>query len=182
MCEFFEWVEFRVTDFIKHWIWPAYHLKNLLFNRFDLVRLPGIKKYAYSDVVERMFLANMVLVKDFVEKENPEKYVIWYAPDDEIGGPRWHTDEHTMYAQASEYEGKYIMDVIKEVYEWYTEVYPTLTDFSAYLLDQWDELRDGFPNIAEDYMKEHTKMEKRIFDEKQKYLHLCVELRPYLWT
>ena len=181
MCEFLEWVEFRVADFIKHWIWPAYHLKNLLFNRFDLVRLPGIKKYEYSDTVERLFLANMELVKNFIEKEHPEKHVCWYGEDD-ISGPRWYAGEHSMFAQAAVYEGKFIMDIIKEVYNWYTVEYPTITDFSRYLLDQWSEQREGFPNVAETYMEEHNKLEKRIFEEKQKYLHLCVELRPYLWT
>ena len=181
MCEFLEWVKFRVSDFIKHWIWPAYYLKNWLFNRFDLVRLPGIKRYEYSDIVERLFLANMVLIKDFIEKEEPEKYVVWYGQD-EIGGPRCHSDEHSMFAQASEYEEKYIMDVIKEVYEWYTVHYPTMMNRSKMLLAQWYEHRDGFPHVAQSYLEEHDKLERQIFEEKQKYLHLCVELRPYLWT
>lgn len=28
----------------------------------------------------------------------------------------------------------------------------------------------------------HTDLGNKIFLESQKYLHLCIEVRPYLWT
>lgn len=180
MREFFETFCWSVRDFFRHWIYPAYYLKNLLFNRYDLIRLPGIRKYEYSDCVERMFLANMELVKEFIEKEKPEKHVCWYG-NDPIAGPTWISTDHPLFP-ATEFEGMYILDLVKKIYKWYTIELPELERQSKNALEDWDRDRDGFPNLAAASLELHDKLELQIYNDKQKYMHLAIELRPYMWT
>ena len=37
--ELAEAIAYYMTEFTKNWVFPAYHLRNLLFRRYDLVRL-----------------------------------------------------------------------------------------------------------------------------------------------
>lgn len=122
------------------------------------------------------------------------------------------------------------MNLIREMYHWYTEVYPSLQLDSRILLDFWcrvhcGNLRDdgepdeqglvpcefdksecprtlpeikALPDVdwavigryltENEYLDEqkvrskHTELEKRIFNESQMFLHMCIEVRPYLWT
>ena len=171
---------YELQRFFKCWVWPAHCWRNLLFRRYDLVRLPGIKPYEYSDVTERLYLASMQLIKEFVERERPEELVVWYG-DDEVSGPKWHAKDHPLFPMP-EYEDKFIMDVIKEVYHWYTVTLPMQEKELSRLTDEWLYSRDGFPNYAEDIRLQAEKFEDRIEHEKQKYLHFCIELRPWLWT
>jgi len=233
----FEKIKFTISDFINNWIYPAYYLKNILFYRYDIVRLSEIPIYKYSDVNERMFLANMSLIVDFLEKENPEKYVLWYK--DENGKDIGHKygeykDSPILYP---EYKDKFIMDIIKEIYNWYKKEFVLLTKEHEYLLSFWsdniigemvfDESEDtveldindnklldlNFDNsacpktleeleknkninweIIDKYIPDRNKifeedyvhniisdLDTQIFNAKQKYLHLCIEVRPYLW-
>ena len=210
-------------------MYPAYYLRNLLIHRYDLVRLPGLKPQEYSDCLERMFRANMALITEFVEKEKPEEHVVWYDDGKGFSGPRYGIPPNTRL-YLPEYEGRYIMDIIKEIYNWYHKDFPSLLADNNALLDFWCRLYvgeltdDGIPDehglitckfdrsscpktleeikalpdvnwkIIEKYLHEdeyldkdtvrtrHMDLESRIFHEKQKYLHLCIEVRPYLWT
>lgn len=230
MKDFFETIIFRCEDFCKNWIYPAYHLRNLLFRRYDLVRLPGLKPQEYCDCLERMFRANMALVVHFMEQEHPEDHVLWYEEEGtDRGGPKYGEPENSRL-YLPEYKGRFIMDIIKEIYNWYKVEYPTLLSDSKELLNFWCQAHCGqmtddtppdenglikchfdkskcpvtlpeikaLPGIKWDvirkYLKDdelldettvrsrHTDLENRIFLESQKYLHLCIEVRPYLWT
>ena len=41
----YETMWWRIKDFFSNWVYPAYNLRNFLFNRYDLVRLHEIKRY-----------------------------------------------------------------------------------------------------------------------------------------
>lgn len=224
-----EAIAYYMTEFTKNWVFPAYHLRNLLFRRYDLVRLPGLKPHRYSDCVERMFLANMALIVEFVENEKPEKYVLWYKGKNGNEGPKYGVPKNTRL-YLPEHEGEWIMDIIREIYHWYTEVYPSRQQDHKILLDFWYQVHcgnlmdDGEPDerglipckfdksecpktlpeikalsdvdwmvidryLSEDeYLDEQkvrstlTELENRIFNESQMFLHLYIEVRPYLWT
>lgn len=170
---------FRLDRFIAHWIYPATHLYHLLFRRCDLVRLRGLSPYEYSDVMERMFHANMELVREFIEREDPENHVLWYG-DDEITGPKWHPADHPMFP-ASKYDGAYIMDIIKEVHHWYTEVYPALLKQLNENLPLIETTPEGVLTLDWKRCKSSEELERNLREDMQWYLHLCIELRPYLW-
>ncbi len=222
--KWYETVWWTVKDFFSDWVYPAYKLKDLLFNRYDLVRLPGIGMTEYCDVVERMFLANMELIKFFVEKEHPAERIEWYGEHGHRYGEAEGID--VVYP---EMKGKYIWDIVTEIYNWWRFDYPRLESERSYLLsfccdycwgelksrkkdDEYSELvfdRSNCPKTLDDlegngidwdvidrYCDGDRKnvlverfmsgkldeLERRIENEKQKYLHLCVEVRPYLWT
>lgn len=224
-----ETIVFQIAAFVKNWIFPAYHLRNLLIHRYDLVRLPGLKPQEYCDCLERMFRANMALITEFMEKEKPEEHVLWYDDGKGFSGPRYGIPKNTRL-YLPEYEGHYVMDIIKEIYNWFRNEYPALLADNDALLDFWCRVHVGefkddgvpdennlipcefdksgcpttlsgikaLPNVnwraIEKYLNEdeyldesivrsrHTDLESRIFHEKQKYLHLCIEVRPFLWT
>lgn len=225
----------RIQDFFRNWICPAYDLRNFLFRRYDLVKLPGIKRHEYSDVVERMLHANMELIVFFMEKEKPEEHILWYKDDE---GNDWghkygemkNMDGSKVPVLFPEYDGKYIMDIIKEIYKWWKEGYPSISKDYEYLLSFWsdyvcgtmksvptdnDEYRQivfdksGCPKTLDFFNDKDIKweildkyldgdrsnifrenfvsdkmhwLESEIERQKQKNLHLCIEVRPYLWT
>ena len=172
----------------------------------------------------------MALVVYFMEKENPEAHVLWYEEDGtDRCGPKYGVPENSRL-YLPEYKGRFIMDIIKEIYHWYTVEYPAMLADSKELLNFWSvahcgQMTDDTPpdenglikchfdkshcpgnlneiksisgidwNRIRKYLKEdeflneavvrtrHTDLENRIFLESQKYLHLCIEVRPYLWT
>lgn len=221
------------TRFFDNWVYPAHYLRNLLFRRYDIVKLRNLKPYEYCDVVERMLYANMELIRFFIEKENPEKYVVWYKDDDGVDAGHKYGEgkEHGWEILYPEYDGAYIMDIIKEIYRWWTVDLPALQKEYDYLLHfccdycwgkmkskpckdnsecstiefdnsecpktleelekneiRWDIIDkycdDDRKNIFIDgfMRKKLTKLEIEIDRQKQKYLHLCIEVRPYLWT
>jgi len=137
-----ETIVFRISEFRKNWIYPAYDLRNLLFHRYDLVRLPGLKPQKYCDCMERIFLANMALIVEFIEKEKPEDYVLWYEDKDGRTGPKYGIPENTRL-YLPEYHGQYVMDIIKKIYHWYKEVYPSLQKDSKTVLDFWYRVHCG---------------------------------------
>lgn len=208
-----EYIWFRVTDFWKNWIWPAYNVRHLVY-RYDLVRMPQIKAYAYSDIVERMLQANMELVREFVEKEKPEEHVEWYG---EFG----NTYNGDLFP---ELKGKYIMDIIKEIYNWWTVgIKQDQKEFEHLLYvcdinfvrEKWykdddvdlivdendmpksaEELKEADWTILDKYSdgdrnnflslsfidEKMNFVETELERKKQYYLHLCIEVRNYLWT
>ena len=227
-------VWFYTVDFFKNWIWPAYSLKNALFNRYDIVKLSFIKRTEYSDVVERMTQANFELVKFFIEKEKPEEVVMWYQDSEGHDvGPRYgmSTDKKEKWSVLyPELQGEFIMDIVKDIYDYYVNripqqehddkvlssfYYKWLSDDMKFVdipgvsasevkfvpkqkiesLDffdgediEWDVL-DKFAKgdrknlLSRDFVDKVRKdLEKNEFEELQKYLHLCIEVRPYLWT
>jgi hypothetical protein len=213
--EFFSIASYRIGEWIENWIYPAYNLKNLLFYRFDLVKCNKIKPWEYSDVVQRMEYANFEMVKYFVEVERPEEVVVWYKDDSgaDVGHKYGESkDEKIVYPKL---RGTYIMDLIKEIYQFYTVDLPELNNDYTHILNLWSKYcftwdkADKRPyeincpeflsecdwNICQKYFKTKeeiqdgdtaldvcTKIEKEIFNKTQYYLHLCIEVRPYLWT
>ena len=229
--KFIGWYKFRV--FIEDWIYPAHYIRNFLFHRYDRIKIKEIKPYEYLDVDITMFYACMELVVRFIEKEEPEKYINWY--DDEYTKGSKYGDNSSIYGEKDkqvlfpEYKGRYIMDIIKEIYDWYKNKYPVMINDVQYMIDfafdnnlygkmmskeikdmpghfqiindtsycpkSIDELKDvnweildKYIENREDILKERClinkrmELEKKIEEEKQKYLHLCIEVRPYLWT
>lgn len=233
--EFSKWEKFlmkvgwyRFLVFIDEWIFPAYNLRNLLFHRYDRIKVPQVKCYEYTDTEYLMLCANMQMIVNFIEKEKPEKYICWYK--DEEGNDAGHKyGENPDYPiMFPEYKDKWIMDMIKEIYHWWKYEYPVLCEDESYILSFWCEYFSGDwefteedengnvfytssdKNIAksmkdlegkdikwdvidkyldrnklfeENYVhNQHGKIKINIHNLCQKYLHLCIEVRPYLWT
>jgi hypothetical protein len=208
---------YKFCRFIKDWIYPAYHLRNFLFHRYDIIKCPQIKPYEYTDVSYLMLCANMELIVKFIEKENPEKHICWYT-DEETGEELGHKyGECELYdIMFPEYKGKWVMDIIKEIYNFWKVEYPKYLEDDKYLLYFWCEYfseikshfgydakiaksMDDFPkdinwDIITKYMDKEKLFEKNYVLNKhhelqiniekycQKYLHLCIEIRQYLWT
>jgi len=218
-----DWIGWRTKDIFQNWFFPAYKVKNLLWKRYDLVRLP-LKKTEYCDVLERMFQANMSLIVEFMEKEKPEDHVIWYGEE----GHKYSECEKVKIL-FPEYKNMYIMDLIKKIYKFYKEDLPRMENEYSYLLSVWYDhlhcahwqedkndselleiVEDPMPLTAE-LLKEKDKefnwdiilkyvakkedilipnllwnktneLEWQIEEKKQHFLHLCIEVRNYLWT
>ena len=219
---------YRPIDFFKNWIYPAYYLKNFIFKRYDLIKIKGVKPYEWVDKNYVMLQVNMQLIEDFIEKENPEKYVLWYKDEDgnDVGHKLGEYNTPIVY---SEYKDKFVMDVIKEIYNWWKKEYPDIKNDYEYLLQFWHEnlcgklkmIKDedsdyyhmdfddtdtiksinelnSLKNInwkiinkyfsdKEELINENKvrevfrKLEIEIYNQEQKYLHLCIDVRPYLW-
>ena len=120
---------FYVSEFVKNWMWPAYKWRRLC-HRMDIVKLPQIKATEWCDCTERMFLANMELVKEFVEYEKPETHVEWYG---EYGHK--YGEDPAFPPLLPEYDGMYVMDLIKKIYTFYTKELHELESDQSYLLD-----------------------------------------------
>ena len=223
----FDFFLFKIKMFFEDWIYPGNFMKNFLFYRYDLIKLPAIKAYEYIDIKDRLFLANMELIKSFIEDENPEKHICWYKDEDGVDCGHHYGECKTYKVYFPELKDVYIMDIIKSIYKWYTIDYPSLLSDYDYILDIWskyfselryDEIEDNedmyevytyeisysvedLNNLnlnwdilfryfkTKDELIEHNAvyqkmrdLEKRIFEEKQYNLHLCIEVRPYLWV
>ena len=219
---------YKILNFIEEWVYPAYSLRNILFHRHDLIKIPQVKCYEYTDLEFFMLCANMQMIVNFIEKENPEKYILWYKDEDGNDVGHKYGENPNYQVLFPEYKGKWIMDIIKEIYHWWKEEYPILCNDKSYLLSFWCEYFSGSweateedengnvlcvhsdKNIAksmndldeknikwdiidkyidrnrlfeDDYVHmQYEKMETDIYNMCQKYLHLCIEVRPYLWT
>ena len=218
---------YRLCRFFENWIYPAYDLRNLLFHRYDLIKIKSIKPYEYAEPEELIFEANMTLIKKFIEEYNPEKHICWYTDNfgNDVG--RKYGEYHNEIIIFPEYKGKYIMDIIKEIYHWYTVDYPDLMNQFQYInqfiyensiggefkfIEQTDDFfmlqldESSSPKTIEELKSmnleiinklfknkedilSHDKLHEKgqeIFEkidyEKQKYLYLCIAVRPYLWT
>lgn len=224
-------LKFYPTEFCKNWIYPAYYLRNCLWNRYDLIRLKKIKPHEYSDCLYRMLLANMALIVEFMEKEKPEEHVCWYKDSDGNDVGHRYGENSKLRLYLPEYKNRYIMDIIKEIYHWWTVEHPAYCADRDYILGFWSDVIHGkldletdgddddklYPIVPdesgtaktldeiearpgirwdvidryfrrEDLLQEnfvHNKlmeMENKIALDEQKYLHLSIEVRLYLWT
>ena len=221
---------YSLCDIFKNWIYPAYDLRNLLFHRHDRIKIPQVKAWEYTDILYFMLCANMEMIVKFIEKEQPEKYICWYKDNEgkDVGHKYGEMKDYPYLY--SEYNNKYIMDIIKEIYRWWKVDYPTLLNDRDYLLsfwcdymlgdvvfkksendlssieydktnlpktlDEFEKIKDIKWNIIDKYVKNRTELldekhfhldiignlKNHIFRQEQKYLHLCIEVRPYLWT
>ena len=221
-----------VKDWFRNWVWPAWHLRNWLWRRYDLVRLGKmsrilkchVRRTEYSDVLERMLFANAEMIREFVEDEDPERYVEWYG---KYGHRYGDYDGPTMFPDR---KGEYVMDLIKECHRFWTAELPNMKDEADWLLGFWAnhlyfkkevpcENPKGCAALVDDeekYPKDlsafdgeemrwdildricggdrskilekgfvsrrHAEMEAEMERKCQYYLHLGIELRPYLWT
>lgn len=223
------WV--RISDPFKNWIWPAYKVRRLC-DRHDIVKLPGLKATEWCDVVERMYIANMELIKYFIEVEKPEEHVMWYEDSDghSVGQKYGECEDAGWPTFMPEYKDMYILDLIKMIYVWYTVEQPKLEEENKYLLHFWSDYLYGKPYCVKsekgDYYEQKLdkssvptemsffndknvnwfildkyvdgnrnnvlnekfisdkmrKLDEKIELEKTKMLHLCAEVRMYLWT
>lgn len=216
---------YRLDTLIEDWVYPGYYLRNYLFHPFNVVKLPEVVSYAYVEPEHQMFLANMNLIVNFMEKCKPER-ILWYKSGSDEG-PKYGDKPYNLVVMP-EYKGVYIMDIIKEIYRWYKKDYPQLINDKQYLdefaLDyivgdswfedipgtdfceikhdnsrcpktvselkeyegvNWDVLNKYFPShrniLNEKWMRFVTlKLANDIELQKQKYLYLCIAVRPYL--
>ena len=127
----------KISNFFNNWVYPGYYLKNLLFHNYNKVKLPMFKSYEYVDVSARMGFVIFELIKEFIEKEQPEKHICWYKDKD--GNDLGHKygeykESKNLYPTLN---GKYIMDIIKDIYRFYTKVLPEMQEEKKYLLDVW---------------------------------------------
>ena len=122
------WWEYYIVNPFRDWIYPGYKWRNLFFNRTNIVKLHNFSPFEYTEVCFRMFEANMELIVDFIEKDHPEKYTNWY---DEEYGPKFESKYFP------ELNGKFVMDVIKQVYNYYKVDLPKQDEESSYLCKFW---------------------------------------------
>jgi len=134
-----EKVWWKIQNFFDDWIYPGYCLKNILFHNYNKIKLPMFKPYEYSDVSDRMKFAIFELIKEYIEKDKPEEHIKWY-PDknlkDDDGLKYGDHDEDVLIPRL---KGKYIMDIIKEIYKFYTKDLPEMENDRDYLLTIWNE-------------------------------------------
>lgn len=129
----------KIVNFYESWIYPAHYLRNFLFHNYNKVKLPMFKPYEYLDVSVRMEFAVFELIKEFIEKEQPEKHICWYK--DKEGNDLGHKygeykNSVNLYPTLN---GKYIMDIIKDIYRFYTKILPEMQKEKEYLLDVWSK-------------------------------------------
>jgi len=108
-----------LRGFVEGWIYPAHSLRHYFFDRYDIVRLPKLSRTHFHDLDARMYHAVMELVRIFYEESGWEMYN-WRDKTNEDGsiicGARYGMD--TEKCLFPEYKGKYIIDIIKEIYDW----------------------------------------------------------------
>ena len=227
LFEIFSFV-YMLQRFFENWIYPGYYLKNLLFYRYDRIKVPQIKSYEYADKEYLMLCANMQIIVDFIEKENPEKHICWYK--DELGADLGHKygENPNFTILFPEYKDEYIMDIIKDIYNYWKVIYLKQTESIDYLYKYLSENLIGeiqFQPIDDqngqilfdkkntiktkqelyqlnlnwnilDYcfesrndLLDQNKVRRKVIEMEfertrdcQKYLHLAIQVRPYLWT
>lgn len=124
IIDFFENIWWSIQDFFKDWIYPAYYLRNLLFYRYDRVKIKELKPWEYSDVMYRMERSVYTLIHDFLINEKPEECVVWYegsTPENsghKYGEMKDIETKEKIPVLFPEYDGMWIMDLIKKVENW----------------------------------------------------------------
>lgn len=126
---------FKIVRFIDKWIYPGYFLKNMILKRHDLIKLPQIKAWEYFDCADKMKFGVFEVIKNFIENEDPEKYICWYKDSDGNDVGRKYGDWKDMPVMFPELKGEYVMDLIKEIYNFYIYDLPQLEADRNYLLD-----------------------------------------------
>jgi hypothetical protein len=170
----------------------------------------------------------MQIIVDFIEKENAEEYICWYTDEDgvELGHKYGENPKQKIYFP--EYKDKWVMDIIKEIYNYWKVIYPKQEECKDYLLSYWAKYlagemidkpcEDGLYEVLFDksntvktkeelynldldwnkldyvvddreklldsvYVRNRiSELETEIYEDCQKYLHLAIEVRQYLWT
>lgn len=194
-------------------------LLNNLFCRYDRVKVPQVKPWEYCDKTGFLLYADMKILVDFVQKENID-YVMWYG---EHGHKLGQDQKLKIYIQ--QYRGKYVMDIIKQIYSFWRkgyidkqeqisylqqiyckymlgkmriseQTYQILFDFTNLpksvdqIKDQinWQILDKHLQGNRQNLLKENflknklCELQNELQNDCQKYLHLLIDVRPYLWT
>lgn len=193
-------------------------LKNL-FCRYDRVKVPEVKPWEYCDKTGFLLYANMKILVDFVQKEKIDE-VIWYG---ETGHRLGQDEKIKIYMQ--QYRGKYVIDIIKQLYDFWKRVYVQKQEqifylqqiYCKYVLgkmsisEQTYQILFDFTNLPktvdeikgqinwqildkylqgdrQNLLKENFlrnklyELQNELQSDCQKYLHLLIDVRPYLWT
>ena len=90
-----------ISDFFKSWIYPGHYTRNMLFYRYDRVKLPQVKPWEYAEPCDRIKYAVFEQVCDFVDDEVNDPIVEWYG-------------EH-----GAKLDGRYVMDIGREIRQWW---------------------------------------------------------------
>lgn len=136
MMDFIESIWYKIETKFEAWIYPGYFTRNLLFNRYDLIKIPGVKPWECVDVSIKMRYAIFELIKNFVEKENGIESLTWEEHGSCIlTGPKY--GEHNTVIIYPELKDKFIAELLKEIYDFYTKEWPQIEKESDYLLMVW---------------------------------------------
>lgn len=173
----FNFIFYKIVDFFESWIYPGYYLGNLFFKRYDLIKMPHIKPWEYSDTSVKMKFAIFELIKDFIENEKPEENNSWYFDDEGNMIGDLYGEGQYKNILFPELKGKFIMDLIKEIYNFYTKELPTLELDQSYLLNV---LSNYVSNIDFEKCNEVNDMYK-IIEQKQKYTMESPEIQNLNW-
>ena len=119
-------ISWRVRDFLEDWIYPGHRLQNFFIHRYDIVRMPQLERSRYYEVDTRMYHAVMELVRFFYEDCECLDQKVWRDEGNEEDGSVWHGyryGDRSDVCLFPEYKGKYIIDIIEEIHDWYTRGY-----------------------------------------------------------
>lgn len=121
--KFLDTIHYRAfSRFVNEWVYPGDYLHNLLFRRYDRVKIPFLKPYEWCDRSEMFFFCAFEILKQYVEREKPFETVDFYA-----------TPIRTTVT------GKVVGDEIKFLYNWYTKELPEKNKEIELLSDYWEE-------------------------------------------
>lgn len=212
----------RVVRFLKDKI---IFLKNLFYYRYDRIKVPEIKPWEYCDKTGFLLYADMKILVDFVQKQNPQGRLLWYEDENGIESGHKLGQDSKLKIFVQEYRGKFVMDVIKQIYNFWKIGYEQQQKQIQYLkevfctyivgkmsvseqtyqvlfdttnlpstveeikdLVDWQILDKYLQGDRQNFFKERflsnkiIKQEIFLQNECQKYLHLLIDVRPYLWT
>jgi len=128
-----------LSRFIDEWVYPGHYLHNLLFHRYDRVKIPFLKPYQWCDRSEMFFYCSFEILKQYVEQEKPFECVDFYEKD--------HTPTTVT--------GKIVGDEIKFLYNWYTKTLPETEKEHRLMLDYWCENLCGVMVFKKEDQNDH---------------------------
>lgn len=156
---------------------PIYAIRNVLFapqNRSNLLRIPTMN-YEYADPVERILHANMAVLVDFIEKEEPFKYINWNATpehrraaDEMLEIYRWW--KYDPFARELGPENFYQMNY-REVLEWARTIYKPEDNWIEQGIERSKNPGTFWFDIENEAEDRRTAMMIRL-----------AKIRRYLWT
>lgn len=213
MRYFFE----KIKDFFAD---KFINLQNIFYHRYDRVKVPQVKPWEYCDKTGLLLYADMKILVDFIQKQKPQAYVMWYT---EFGHKLGQDSKLNIYVQ--QYRGKWVMDIMMQIYEFWKVGYGQRMKQIEYVSEILYHYVIGKMSISQSSYQvlfDNTKLPKTIeeikeevdwqildkylqgdrenlFNEQfvrnkiiqaqnqlqndcQKYLHLLIDVRPYLWT
>lgn len=168
---------------IKWWDRFYWAIRHRYFNKFHIVKMPTLEP-GYYDIDTRMLHANFALLVDYVEKEEPFDRIDWNSDP-----------EHQRVAKE-----------IKELYAWWTKIYPKLHEYDPMFISNverpgrseatavaWDD--DGDPTLFAsprgnreadagwtDVCMASMKYELLCKKIEEENLIRLIKIREYLWT